>query len=72
MSRIDQLKGTERRLVVVRHEKDGGMSRGWVAMGMEFLRGVESVRNHVVMVVQPCEYTKCHWTVHFKHKLHIL
>ena len=47
MSRIDQLKGTERRLVVVRHEKDGGIGRGWVGgdgYGVSF-RGDESVRN---------------------------
>lgn len=48
MTRIDQLKGTERRLVVVRHEKDGRMGGGWVGgdgYGVSF-RGDESVRNH--------------------------
>ena len=48
MTRIDQLKGTERRLVVVRHEKDGGMGGGWVGgdgYGVSF-RGDESVQNH--------------------------
>lgn len=63
VSRIGKSTETER-LVVTTLGRGGAESNHEWAQG--FLVGDENVLELVVMVVQPCEYTKHYWLVHFK------